>query len=153
MKKHLWTYFLNVMFAFGLTVAFSTIVIMLVGDELKGEAGITMLGSEGIPIAFLLQFLIADMIVMALRKLFLSDLCIKNMKPSLRVILFLVTALCTMTGFILAFRWFPPVGLFVFIPGSVCAIIVNAVRMLRRENAKNNELADALEQYKFTHNG
>ena len=151
MKKHLWTYFMNVMFSFGLTTAFSVIVIRLVGEELKGETGMTMLGSEGIPIAFLLQFLIADMIVMALRKLFLSDLCIKNMKPSPRVMLFLVTALITMTGFILVFRWFPPTGLFVFLPGSVCAIILNAVRMFRRENTKNKELADALEQYKSTH--
>lgn len=152
MKKHLWTYFLNVMFSFGLTVAFSTIVIMLVSDEIKGETGMTMLGSEGIPIAFLLQFLIADMIVMAFRTLFLSDLFIKNMKPSLRVVLLLVTSLLTMTGFILVCGWFPPVGLCVFIPGSVCAIIVNAVKLFRRENAKNKELADALEQYKSTHN-
>ena len=151
MKKHLWTYFLNVMFAFGLTVAFLTVVIRLVGDELKGETGMTVLGSDGFPTAFLLQFLIAVMIVMALRKLFLSDLCIKRMKPSLRVILFLVTALLTMTGFILVFNWFPPSGLTVFIPGSVCAIIVNAVRMLRREELKNKELADALAQYKSTH--
>ena len=152
MKKHLRTYFLNVMFAFGLTVTFLTIVIRLVGDEIKGETGMTMLGSGGIPTAFLLQFLIADMIVMALRKLFLSDLCIKNMKPSLRVILFLITALLTMTGFILGCGWFPPAGLCVFIPGSVCAIILNAVRMFRRENAKNKEFADALEQYKSAHN-
>ena len=151
MKKHLWTYFLNVMFAFGLTAAFLTIVVRLVGDEIKGETGLTMLGSDGIPTAFLLQFLIAVMIVMALRKLFLSDLCIKSMKPGLRVILFLVTSLITMTGFILVCDWFPPEGLLVFIPGSVCAIILNAVRMFRCEGAKNKALADALEQYKSTH--
>ena len=151
MKKHLWTYFLNVIFCFGLVTAFSTIVIMLVGDEIKGETGMTILGSDGIPTAFLLQFLIAEMIVMALRKLFLSDLCIKSMKPILRVILFLTTALCTMTGFILVCGWFPPGGLLVFVPLAVCAIILNAIRMFRREEKKNKELAAALEQYKSTH--
>ena len=63
----------------------------------------------------------------------------------------MVTGLLTMTGFILVFRWFPPTGLFVFIPGSVCAIILNAVRLFRSEETKNKELAAALEQYKTTH--
>ncbi|MBR5371882.1 MAG: hypothetical protein IK130_06680 [Oscillospiraceae bacterium] len=152
MKKHLRAYFLNVMFAFGLTTAFLSVIVMLVGDQLKGETGLTMLGSEGIPIAFLLQFLLAVMIVMALRQLFLSDLCIKSMKPSLRVILFLITALLTMTGFILLCGWFPTEGLLIFIPGAVCAIILNAVRLFRCENARNKELADALAQYKSAHN-
>lgn len=152
MKKHLRNYILNVMFSFGLTTAFLTVIIRSVGDRLKGETGMTMLGSNGIPILFLLQFLIADMIVMAFRMLFLSDFLIKDMKPSLRVILFMVTALAAMTGFILVCGWFPPSGMIVFIPGSVCAVILNAIRMYRREEAKNKELADALEQYKSTHN-
>lgn len=151
MKKHLWTYFLNVMFAFGLTAAFSTVVIRLVGDEIRGETGMTMLGSDGIPTAFLLQLLIAEMIVMALRLLFLSDLFIKSMKPSLRIVLLLASSLLTMTGFILGCGWFPPGGLLVFLPLSVCAIILNAVRMFRREDEKNKALADALEQYKSAH--
>ena len=139
------------MFSFGLTIAFLTVIIMLVGDTIKGETGMTMLGSDGIPTAFLLQFLIADMIVMALRKLFLSDLCIRNMKPSPRVILFMVTALVTMTCFILVCGWFPPGGLLLLIPGSVCVIILNAIRMFRSEDAKNTELADALTKYKSDH--
>ncbi|MBP0975053.1 MAG: hypothetical protein IK134_10470 [Oscillospiraceae bacterium] len=151
MKKHLWTYFLNVMFSFGLTTAFLTVIIILVGDTIKGETGMTLLGSEGIPTAFLLQFLIADMIVMALRKLFLSDLCIRNMKPSPRVILFLVSSLLTMTCFILVCGWFPTCGLLVFIPCSVCAIILNAMRLFRSEAANNKALADALTKYKSDH--
>lgn len=151
MKKHLRTFFLNAMFAFGLTVAFSTIVIRLVGDEIRGETGMTMLGSDGLTTAFLLQLLIAEMIIMALRQLFLSDLCIKSMKPSLRVILLLITSLLTMTGFILVCGWFPPGGLLIFLPCSVCAIILSAFRLFRREETKNKELADALEQYKSTH--
>ena len=150
MKKHLWTYFLNVMFAFGLTTAFLTAAVRLAGDGIKGETAMTALGSGGLPTAFLLQLLTAEMIVMAFHKLFLSDLFIKGMKPSLRVILFLVTALLTMTGFILFFGWLPPKGLTVFLPCAVCVIILNAVRLLRREEAKNRALAEALEQYQST---
>jgi hypothetical protein len=139
------------MFAFGLTAAFMTVIVMLLGDEVGAETAVTALGSGGLPTAFLLQLLAAVMTVAALRMLFLSDLLIKRMKPSLRVFFVLVTALLTMLAFILYFGWFPPRGLIVFVPCAVCILILNTVRLLRREEAKNRELADALDRYKSTH--
>ena len=152
MKKHLQKYIRAVLFSFGLCITAITVFVMLLGDTVKDGTAITALGSQGIPAAVVIQFLLANMAVTAVRGLFISDAVFKNMKPALRLILALLSMFLTVLGFILVCGWFPlnPLVLAVFAVSFLIPAF-SVAGMLRRERDENERLAAALQQYKSGH--
>ena len=154
MKKHILGYIKAVLFNLGLSSLATVILIMLFGDEIKGISTIGALGSEGIPVRLYLQLLFLCLIVNGLSRLFLSSLVIKNMKPSLRIILAAGCAFPIVLGSAILFGWIPVhetgglIGIAVAAVCFPCCFYFSARRFIRREKAENEQLAKALERYK-----
>lgn len=156
MKKHILNYIKAVLFNLGLSTLGASVIIMLFGDQMKGGSTIGALGSEGVPVCLIIQLLCLCLIVNALARLFLSDLVIKDMKPSLRIILAAGCACPIVLGSAIFFGWIPvhePGGIIGIAVGAacfLCAFTCSARRFIRREEAENKQLAEALERYKST---
>lgn len=154
MKNTILNYIKAVLFNLGLSTLGSSVVIMLCGDQMKGLSTIGALGSEGVPVRLILQLLLLCMTVNALARLFLTDTLIKDMKPSLRIILATACAFPLVLGAAVFFGWIPvheSGGIIGIAIGAVCFFCVftcSARRFIRREEAENKQLAAALERYK-----
>lgn len=157
MKKYLSDYIRNVLRNLGLFTLAMSVFVSLCGEKVKGITPLAALGSKGIPVRVLFQALLVNLIGVALARLFLSEAVIKDMKPSLRIILATGCAFLTVFAAIIGFGWIPlheegsiP-GLCVFAVCFPCIFIYSAHRFIRREQAENQQLADALSKYKAEH--
>ena len=154
MKKAIVNYFRAVLINLGLSTLGMTGIVMLAGDQIKGRSTIGALGSGGVPVRLIFQLLFLSMTVNALGRLFLSDAVIKNMKPSLRIILAAGCALPIVLGSAVFFGWIPVresggrIGILFAAVVFLCAFTCSARRFIRREEAENKQLAEALERYK-----
>ncbi len=157
MKKQILDFIKAVLFNLGLATLGMTVFVMLSGDQLRGFSTIGALGSAGVPVRLILQLLFLSMIVNALGRLFLSSLVIKNMKPSLRMILAAGCACPIVLGSVIFFGWIPVhetggiVGIAVAAICFLCVFTCSARRFIRKEREENQQLADALSQYKSSH--
>ncbi len=154
MKKFLSDYITNVLRNLGLAALALSAFVSLFGEQAKDITPLAALGSAGITVRVMLQMLLANLIAVALARLFLSETVIKDMKPGLRVILATGSAFLTVLVCILAFGWIPLhekggiAGFICFVCCFLICFVSRAVLFLRREKQENQRLADALDRYK-----
>ena len=158
MKKLLNDYIVNVLRNLGLFTLAMCVFVSLFGDQVKSVTPLAALGSEGIPVRIIVQALLANLIGVGLTRVFLSNTVIKDMKPSVRMILATGSVFVTVLCIILVCGWIPlkenggNIGLICFIATFFCVFLIRAYRFISREKAENRELADALDRYKSTRN-
>ena len=154
MKKYLSDYIRNVLRNLGLFTLGMSVFVSLCGEKVMGITPLAALGSKGIPVRVLFQALLVNLIGVALARLFLSEAVIKDMKPSLRVILATGSAFLTVLVCILAFGWIPLhekggiAGIICFTGCFLICFVSRAILFIRREKQENQQLADALRRYK-----
>ena len=154
MKKYLSDYIRNVLRNLGLFTLAMSVFVSLCGEKVMGITPLAALGSKGIPVRVLFQALLVNLIGVALARLFLSEAVIKDMKPSLRIILATGCAFLTVFAAIIGFGWIPlheKGGIAGFICFTGCFLICfvsRAILFIRREKQENQQLADALSRYK-----
>lgn len=158
MKKYLSDYIQNVLRNLGLFTLAMCVFVSLCGEQVKAVTPLAALGSEGITVRVIFQALLANLIGVGLARLFLSSTVIKDMTPSLRMILATGSAFVTVLCFILVCGWIPLresggiIGFICFIATFFCVFLFRAHRFIRHENAENRQLAEALDRYKSTMN-
>ena len=154
MKKYLSDYIRNVLRNLGLFTLAMSVFVSLCGEKVMGITPLAALGSKGIPVRVLFQALLVNLIGVALARLFLSEAVIKDMKPSLRIILATGCAFLTVFAAIIGFGWIPLhekggiAGIICFVCCFLICFVSRAVLFLRREKQENQQLADALSRYK-----
>ena len=154
MKKYLSDYIRNVLRNLGLFTLAMSVFVSLCGEKVMGITPLAALGSKGIPVRVLFQALLVNLIGVALARLFLSEAVIKDMKPSLRIILATGCAFLTVFAAIIGFGWIPLheeggiAGIICFTGCFLICFVSRAVLFLRREKQENQQLADALSRYK-----
>ena len=154
MKKYLSDYIRNVLRNLGLFTLAMSVFVSLCGEKVMGITPLAALGSKGIPVRVLFQALLVNLIGVALARLFLSEAVIKDMKPSLRIILATGCVFLTVFAAIIGFGWIPLheeggiAGFICFVCCFLICFVSRAVLFLRREKQENQQLADALSRYK-----
>ncbi len=96
----------QVMILFAVDVIFLMMIASIFGEGAKEVSKLYALGSKGLSISTLSQFLLSSVVIIFFKTLFYSDRIIKNMMALWRTILMLFCILSSIIAFIIVFDWF-----------------------------------------------
>ena len=155
-RKHLFDYLAQVILVFGITLLVITFICCLTGDDAKEYSTMFALGSAGIPIYTIFQFLLSSACITALRFLFFTDTVIRKMSIVIRTILMLISVIALVGIFAYIFGWFPVdeprCWISFIISFGICFVIATVISVLK-EAMDNKQLAVGLKNLKEEQNG
>ena len=150
-RNTIFDYLEQVMIIFGISVICLSVFCRLFGEGAKEFSSIFALGSKGLSVSTLGQFLLMAFVISGLRQLFFTDRLIRNLGMAYRTVLMFAFVIGFVGIFATLFKWFP-VGqlrpwILIFICFFVCAMISAGVSVLK-EKSDNRKMQEALERLK-----
>lgn len=106
-KKNIIDYLEQVFSIFGITMVAMMLFAKVFGDETAGISTMFQLGSRGVPLSIMMQFLGVSAFTVAVNYLLLTDAIIKNLSLTLRYIFMQLSIVAIIVVFIIIFKWFP----------------------------------------------
>lgn len=150
-RKHLFEYLGQVLMIFGVSMLVISVLCAVVGEEAKGYSTIFALGSGGVPIKTIFQFLLSSVCIQLLRILFFTDILIKRMSVVKRIISMVVLVLVLIGVFAAVFGWFPvddPKCWICCLASFAICFTISVVLSAMKERMENRKLAEGLRQLK-----
>lgn len=144
----------QVFILFAFDVIFLMAMAILFGDGAKEISKIYSLGSKGLSINTLLQFLLSSFVVIFFKTIFFSEHCFKNMMALWRTVLMLFSILTTIIVFIIVFDWFPLNNLEAWTGFILCFVLGffgSVTFMLVKTKIDNKRYDELLLNYKNQH--
>lgn len=144
-------YLSHVFMIYGITSGLLNIFCILFGTSAYGFSTIFSLGNSGVSVTTSFQFLLAVSIIVGLRFVFMTDILIKKMPLSARIITMFAGAFATILAFIFIFGWFPadmPIAWIMFIVCFIISCTVSTIISVIAEKQENRRLEEALKRYK-----
>lgn len=155
-RKHLLDYLAQVFSIFGVTLLVISVIGVLTGEEAAEKSTMFRLGSAGIPVETVFQYLLTSVCVTALRFLFFTDILIKKLSVAKRTVGMLAAVIALIGAFSWLFGWFPvdePEGwIAFFICFGLCFAVSAAVSVIK-ENVENRQLEDRLQNFMKKYDG
>ena len=150
-NKTIFDYLAQVLIVFGFTMLTISIFCLAFGESAKEFSAMFALGSKGIPVEIAFQFLGVAFLIVGVRYIFFTDICIKKMPIWLRTICMLAATVIIIAVFIIVFHWFPinmwrPWAMFV-----ICFAISffgSYLVMVIKEQFENKRMEEALQRLK-----
>ena len=136
---------------FGITVLALNIFCLLFGDSARDFSSIFSLGSAGLSVKTMLQFLLAVAITIVLRYIFMTDLIIKKMPLATRIIAIFAAAFVNIVMFVVLCGWFPVdnfMAWIMFLISFTVSCTVSTAVSLFKKKTENRKLAEALKRLK-----
>lgn len=150
-KPTIFDYLSQVFTVFGITVVLLNIFCLLFGESAKEFSTIFSLGSAGLSVKTIFQFLLAIGITDVLRFLFMTDMLIKKMPLGVRVFFLFLAVFISIVIFIVVCNWFPTNNLAtwaMFVISFAVSCTVSTLISMLNERAENRRLTEALNKYK-----
>ena len=97
----------NILNTFGVSVLVLLFVCGVFGDDAREMSSMFQLGSKGLALETMLQYLAVAVVIEIIRSFFFSDRFIKNASNTLRSGGMIFTIIMVVVLFIIAFDWFP----------------------------------------------
>lgn len=146
-KKTIFNYLTQVLVIFGFSMLVLNIFCLAFGSSAQGFAAIFELGSQGISVKIVFQFLAVSVLIAGARLLFFTDLWIKKMPIWLRTVCMLTVVIFVIAAFIIIFHWFPidawqPWCMFFICFGL--SFLGSYFVMALKEKSENKQLEEAL---------
>lgn len=152
-RKHLLMYAEQTFMILGISLLAVAAICAVVGEEAQGYSTMFALGSGGIPINTVWEYLLNAVCITALRFIFFTDVLIKRWSMAARTIGMLGTVIVLIGGLAYAFGWFPVDDprswAACFISFCIC-FVLSAVLSVKKERLENRQLERALQQIKET---
>lgn len=150
-RKDIFAYIGQVFQIFGFTVSALCLFCLLFGEGAKEYSTMFALGSGGIPVVTLLQFLGVAVCITALRFLFCTDAIIKRLSVTWRTVFMFLSTLLVMIVFVITCGWFPadmwePWAMFILCFG-ISTGVSTAVTIFK-ERIENRRMEEALKRLK-----
>lgn len=150
-KKTIFDFGGQVFFLFGIMVAILIVLCLIVGDSAKEISSMFLMGSSGLSVDTMLQFLTVSILITGARFFYFNDVIIKKASITTRTILMSFTIILIITAFIYRFEWFP-VNMWLswvmfFISFGTCFIISVTITYLK-EKMDNRNMENALKKLK-----
>ncbi len=150
-RRSLLGFFSDAFMIYGILTLLLNLLCKIFGDGAKKISTLFSLGSSGIATDTSLQFLVIIMAVSALRYVFMTDMLIKNMPRTARIVLMFISAFAISCGAVVLFGWFPvnmPLLWVLFIVCFAVSCTVSTVISYLAEKQENSRLDLALKKYK-----
>lgn len=150
-KKTIFDYVTMTFSIFGFSIAWLNFFSFLFGEEAKEISSMFSLGSNGLSIATMMQFLGVAVITTFIRYIFFTDIIIKKMPIVGRTACMVLSEISTIVVFVLCFDWFPtdmwlPWVMFIMCFG-LCFVVSTIVTMWK-EKMENRKMEEALAKLK-----
>lgn len=148
-KNTIFDFIGQIFIIYGFSIICLIIFVYLFGEDAKEYATIFELGSEGISLATLLQFLLNAVMINGFRQLFMGATIIKNMSLVLRTLCMFTSIIIMMILFVWLFGWFPVNDWLPWVSFAICFIISSLVGFLvwvLKEKTENKKMQEALER-------
>lgn len=150
-KKHLLFYLEQVFMVFGASLLAITLITALLGDEARGYSTMFALGSRGIPLHTVGEYLLSSVCVTALRFVYFTDTFIKSWSLTGRTVGMLVSVIGLTGGLSYLFGWFPvndPKSVLAFLVSFGICFLIAAALSGKKEQVENRQLEEALRRMK-----
>ena len=150
-KPTILDYLTQVFMIFGIAVFTLNIFCLLFGDSAREISAIFTLGSAGLTVTTMLQFLLAIGITILFRFIFMTDIIIKKMPLAARIITMFAAAFLNIMAFVILCGWFPVDNLMawiMFLISFAISCAVSTAVSLFKEKTENRKLAEALNKLK-----
>lgn len=155
-RKHLLMYVEHTFMILGISLLVITVTCAVVGEEAQEYSTMFALGSAGIPVNTILQYLLSSVCITALRFVFFTDALIKRWSVAGRTIGMLGAVVVLIGVLAYVFGWFPvndpKCWIACLISFSVC-FLLSAVLSVKKERLENRQLERALRQIKESKGG
>lgn len=152
-KRHILDYLAQIMVIFGSTLLVISVICGLVGTEARNVSTMFALGSDGIPLRTIFQYLLTSVCIVGLRILYFTDAFIKKMPTVLRTVSMLLSVIACIGLFSWRFGWFAvsdPFSWGIFLACFAVCFVVSLLVSMWRERLNNRRLAEALKKLKET---
>lgn len=106
-KRTIFDYLAQVLTIFGFTILTIAVFCLVFGNSAKDFSTLFELGTQGIPINIIFQFLLVSVLITGVRFIFFTDTFIKKMPVWLRTICMSTVIVVIIAVFIIVFHWFP----------------------------------------------
>lgn len=150
-KPTIFDYLSQVFMIFGITVLLLNIFCLVFGESAKEFSTIFSLGSAGVSVKTILQFLLATAITIVFRFLFMTDFLIKKMSITARIVAMFLAVFLNIVVFVILCAWFPannPLAWTMFIISFAVSCILSTVISIYKEKYENKQLSEALQKLK-----
>ena len=150
-RKHFLTYVEQVFMILGVSLLVVTGICAILGEEAQGYSTMFALGSEGIPINTVMEYLLSSVCITALRFVFFTDALIKRWTTAGRTIAMVAAVIILVGVFAYVFGWFPvdnPECWMAFLVSFGICFVLSAVLSVKKERLENKQLERALQQMK-----
>lgn len=154
-KKNIFDYLAQVLIIFGFSMLILNLFCIVFGDSAQSMSSMFALGSRGLAVETVFQFLVTSILVVSLRFFFFTDRFIKHMSLPLRTVCMLGSVLLAMAVFIVRFQWFPAdfrLGWVMFFVCFLFSFVCSYLVMLLKEKTENRKLREALDKLKEKEN-
>ena len=148
-KPTILDYLSQVFLIFGITVLLLNIFCLIFGETAKEFSAIFVLGSKGLSVETMLQFLLAIAITITFRFVFMTDLIIKKMPLPARIIMLFAASFLNIVVFIIVCGWFPVNNLLawiMFLISFAVSCTASTLVSMLWEKTENKRLAEALDK-------
>lgn len=141
---------------FAVTVLLLMLLAAFFGDGAKEITPLFELGSEGLPTATMLQFLLNSVIVIALKEFYYSERLFKKLMVLWRTVLMLFSVLVESIILIMIFHWFPLDDGLAWAAFLICfggSVLLSSSFMIIKTKLKSRQYDELLTIYKEQHEG
>ena len=150
-KPTIFDYLTQAFMIYGIAVLMLNIFCLMFGDSAREISTIFALGSVGLSVTTMLQFLLAIGITILFRFIFMTDILIKKMPLAARIITMFAAAFLNIMVFVILCGWFPVDNLtawIMFLISFTISCAVSTAVSLLKEKMENRKLAEALNRLK-----
>ena len=144
-------YISQVFMIYGITVLLLNIFCLMFGESAKDFSTIFSLGSSGLSVKTMLQFLLAIAITIVFRFAFMTDFLIKKMSITARIIAMFAAVFLNIVVFIILCDWFPANNIkawTMFLISFAVSCTVSTAVSICKEKYENRQLSEALQKLK-----
>ena len=150
-KPTIFDYLSQVFMIFGITILLLNIFCLIFGEATRDFSAIFALGSEGLSVKTMLQFLLAVAVTITFKFVFMTDLIIKKMPLLARIVVLFASSFLNIMVFIIVCGWFPVNNLLawiMFLISFAVSCTASTLVSMLWERTENKRLAEALHKLK-----
>lgn len=150
-KNTIFDFMINVMVVFAISIISICICTFIFGKDAESVSTMFALGEKGIPLSTIMQYLAMACVITIFRWIFFTDILIKTLSITFRIILMYVMVTIMIAIFAAIFQWFPVDMVEPWIMFLICFTfftIIGVVITGLKEKKENEKLQKALEVLK-----
>ncbi len=150
-KRSIFGFLSSVFMIYGATILLLNIMCLLFGSKAQEVSSLFSLGNSGVSSATAFQFLLVITAVNLLRYLFMTDILIKNMSVTVRMVLMFASAFAAACAAIVIFGWFPSGMIITWILFIICfaaSCTISTLISYAAQKQENDRLEEALKKFK-----